>query len=164
MRKIIKPGAAHFELTCNDHVWALLATSATKHKNDSGLEAIDKFYSDEEIVHGAGNSPVTLILRPSISSTTSNKCVSVLWSPWVSMSVSEREHTIRDVRKLQPISLKTKHFQTSEIAPNIHVQVLEGNIALQSESVDTSTLAGGPTPTIKLPHWPPKHGRLVKNK
>eukprot|EP01034_Spumella_vulgaris_P025933 gene25933-32443_t len=135
-RTDIKGGATHYELLSTDHVWALIATvnveKSTKHK----YHAITGEIETENVDSAASlrHPPVVLLIRASHSSLQEGRCMSVTWSPYSSISVTQRVYAKEKSNNNAANNIHDKHglFQQSSTTSG-GVGNIEGSGSRQSE-------------------------------
>jgi len=84
----------HMELTSTRHVWCLIATLTTNPDVNAPKEEEEVHADGDEESTGPkvipNNSPVIMLLRCSKASLQPRKYASMIWSPWQSVSATQR--------------------------------------------------------------------------
>jgi hypothetical protein len=162
-RKLVKAGGKHIELISADHVWVVVASAnaAAEARNkaagfrDAG-GVLDPAYRPvgSNSLQASGSSvatsstaavseeerpdfsPVALLLRPAVTSLAADRCVSMLWVPWNSLSVSQRAHPLPQPKHKVPVERIVKHRDGGDpINPNMHLQIFDiSNLSIQRRS------------------------------
>jgi hypothetical protein len=143
-RHEVKGGTTHFELCSDEHVWAIVAVPLHPHssnntnKNNTVSKSVDNSLEDgisNQVFAGSESLystmpehqyPLLFVLKPSKAALQDGKCVTMIWTPWLSLSVSQSLH---------PHSMQTmdSNLSNQRIQPVIHFQLLEpSNNVLQS--------------------------------
>lgn len=140
--KTLLGGDKHVELTSALHTWVIIARAniaAQKRNNllDLNNEDILKLkqqakedgvgsdawcYLEER--RNCGN--LILAVKPCLTSILLDRCSNLVWIPWKSLSVSQRQHpeTVLDY-KLPPDRRLFNQTNGPSIRPNMHIQVLD---------------------------------------
>lgn len=167
-RAEIPGGNTDYQLFDLDHVWCVTATAVVK-DHHHGHHAHNYFTNGAalgtEIASEAEEgSPAMLTFRPSKYSLSNNKCTSILWSPYVSMSITQRVYLSSKASMEEPSAViagvaNPPNFTST---PHMHIQVFDGvnktaplpghgHSMVRPLSGDQVTLD-----RIKLPKWPRK--------
>lgn len=172
-RAEIPGGATDFQLFDLDHVWCITATCIVKdqhHHGHHGHHAPHNYFkSGPSLGLGTASeaeegSPAMLVFRPSKYSLSNNKCTSVLWSPYVSMSITQRVYLTsktsqEDGRAPTSGVVNPPNFTAT---PHMHIQVFDGvnkttPVVVQGHSmVRPLSEENAPLDRIKLAKWPRK--------
>ncbi len=146
-RKTILPGDKHLELTSEQHVWVLVASSnpaAEKRNHAAGLydEGGILFQLDEKnstkVNHDLSGdealedeekidfSPAVFVFRPASTSLVTGRCTSLIWIPWTSVSITQRamiaetpKHKRRDDLQLRGVAKHRTNSNKSNNTNNI---------------------------------------------
>lgn len=125
-RANIASGQTHFELASQDHVWMLAAKpqqAPSKHNKSvySTSTSGTNLHASSSVSHNVGydnDKPVPVVIfRPSQASLSEGKCVSMLWSPYTSLSLTQTVHTLS---KKEAVS-----NSKDRVLPCIHIQLLD---------------------------------------
>lgn len=183
-RTDILPGEKHLELTSEHHVWIVLATAnaASQKRNfsagfnevggvlDSNFAAVGTAAADPTGENGGGDktgllsetervdfSPVVMVVRAASTSLAPDRCISLIWVPWNSMSTSQSAHSIHmPAHKLPPErQLKATcnprnrkfHLQNDDdlgepVQPSMHLQVFDVAVSSIQRRSDLSRGSG----------------------
>lgn len=113
IRKSVDFGKTHFEYGSVEHVWAIVATPA-RPRTTRGSESDN---NNNDLLQ-----PIILVFRPSHASLIEGKSTCLMWTPWQSLSISQRIYA----------KSSQKTFEVKEedvkIQPCIHIQLLESSI------------------------------------
>jgi hypothetical protein len=141
-RKSILGGEKHVELTCSSHVWIVIvvANSAANKRTalldllDEEAIALKKVAKEQGVGSDAwlqleerqnyGN--LMLAVRPCDTSLIQDRCTNLVWIPWRSMSLSQRQHPVKMPDYKLPADRRAFDLQNGpNLHPNMHVQVLD---------------------------------------
>lgn len=164
-------GATHYQMCDVDHVWAIIATPVTPphHHGHNHNTPYNFFAAGEGLGLGTAasaeeGSSAMVMIRPSKYSLSNNKCTSVLWTPFASMSITQRVYlssktTLED--SLSAIKDTTKNPPNFTLTPHMHIQVFDGankhtELSGAHSMVKPLSRAGAPLDRIKLAKWPRK--------
>lgn len=107
-RIIVRPGVRHIELVSPEHAWIAVAV---KHDSNSVAE-------EPGLLVDISTKVAVLVLRPSLASIADNKCTTILWVPWSSISAKQGahpaqipKHKITPGRTAQDVLLPHFHLQ-----------------------------------------------------
>lgn len=121
-RTFVEFGKTHFEYCSNQHVWALIASPAKPRSRDGPSSS------------ASADAPIILIIRPSPAALIEGKSTCVLWTPWSSLSVSQRMYS-KSSQKIYELK-----EEDTKIQPCINVQLLESKV----RDVDIANLLSDP--------------------
>lgn len=139
-RKTLSPGDRHIELTSHEHVWLVMAdanAAAEKRNLTSGfrdeggvLYDTNKKKSLLEEEEKVDFSPVSLVIRPAITSLVADRCTNLIWVPWMSLSLCQKSHpAFVPIYKRRPNRLNQhREIEGDPIQPHIHVQIIDASL------------------------------------
>jgi hypothetical protein len=129
-------------MTCPQHVWIIICSANTAaQKRNQLLDLIDDeasarrkaakeggvgsdawLWMEERATYGN----LMIAVRPCETSLLADRCTNLVWIPWRSLSVSQRQHPIRMPDHKIPDDRRAFMEQNGPaIHPNMHVQVLD---------------------------------------
>lgn len=136
LRHEVKCGQMHMELCSVDHVWAVVASPITATPASRGgvreFNSLAAEKGSQELGEGSNSSfvqtldtmqPQLLIVRPCKMALQDGKCLSMIWTPWLSLSVSHIVHP--QTSKLKAGSRHAVIDGNTRVQPNIHIQLFE---------------------------------------
>lgn len=124
--------STHIEQASSDHVWVVLANVVKDRRRgiDTSMYegSLASAVADSSIDNSVHNSSVLtstmMIIRPSVSSLAVGKCTSIIWSPEVSVSATQRMHSAKSTKGDAP------EFEPDDgkenVNPHMHIQVFDG--------------------------------------
>eukprot|EP01041_Mallomonas_annulata_P000866 gene866-1688_t len=118
-RAILKNGDRHSEWTSTSHVWCIAVVPAAVESGFAiGSSRLTEWDSDDTAHMGQFNTEgvLSLLIRPSNSSLSDLKTASVLWTPWLSLSVTQRS---------RGTFTQKKNSSGEDFTPHLSVQILE---------------------------------------
>ncbi len=164
-------GHTQYQMCDVGHLWVVIATPihATSHHNQH--TAFNFFTAGEALGLGTAakaeeGSPAMVIFKPSKYSLSNNRCTSVLWTPFASMSITQRVYlsnktTLED--SLSATKDVMKNPPNFTLTPHFHIQVFDGankhgDLAGSNHHSLVKPLSreGAPLDRIKLSKWPKK--------
>lgn len=169
-RAEIAGGTTNYQLFDLDHVWCIIATSIAKEHHHHGHNYQPHNYFTSGAALGLATaseaeegSPAMLTFRPSKYSLSNNKCTSVLWTPYVSMSITQRVYlssktSVEEASSTMAGVVNPPNFTAT---PHMHIQVFDGvnkmaAVSAQGHSMVRPLSGEAPLDRIKLAKWPRK--------
>lgn len=170
-RTALTAGSIHFELCSTEHVWALVATRNTSkhHKGAKDEEKMDTDGFEPDV------DPVVMMFRPTYSTMMAGRCTSVLWSPWSSMSISQRLYAkqkkgAEEEKSHNMSSMSNSGLLQQSITPYIHIQIFDGVRSSYNQKHNQAEEKNPLSNAVKLPNWrkqkqrPPQGSRAARHK
>jgi hypothetical protein len=146
-RHELKSGLTHLDMCTADHVWAIIArphyeTKAIKpvfsrsvstiNQGSSVLGQNQSMSNESTVEQGAGpelidvKQPLLMVFRPCSMALQEGKCLSIIWTPWQSLSVSHIIHPQTSKTRTKKVSIAgSDHGSHSRIQPVMHIQLFE---------------------------------------
>jgi hypothetical protein len=131
--------STHIEQASRDHVWVIVANAVKDRRKGVDVNMQDSTMSsgmaessiDDSVLNSSMLSSIMMIVRPSLSSLSAGKCMSVIWSPACSVSATQRMHPARS--KTGVLDTPESHDGKEFVNPHMHIQVFDG----QAKSTDS---------------------------
>jgi hypothetical protein len=124
---LLAPGEKYKDVTCADHVWLVSAIIKT-HTDSDGSEA-----NRSSAYNGKANA-TSLLLRPSRASLQNGQCLSMIWVPLISLSVSTHKTLSRLPEHQRMKNMKRQMHVNENI--QFHVQIFHKNSLKKSASIN----------------------------
>jgi hypothetical protein len=158
----VPPGSTDYQQVDVGHVWCVIARPVVREHGHHHVAATH-LGDGEELGYGMAaaseeGSPAMLTIKPSRYSLSTNKCTSVLWSPFVSMSITHRLYMASKEEVGTALPAGKFNPPNYSATPHMHIQIFDG-------AKKASEAAGGARPSsgqdvplerIKLSKWPRK--------
>lgn len=164
----VPPGNTDYQLCDVGQVWCVIARPVVR---DHGHHHIHPVYFSQGESLGLGTaaaaeegSPAMLTIKPSKYSLSNNKCTSVLWSPYASMSITQRLYLASkdEVTSAVDVGNAAHHLPHYTATPQMHIQVFDGapkNTSDGGSAANTARPASAgevQLERVKLSKWPRK--------
>jgi hypothetical protein len=160
----VPPGNTDYQLAEVGQVWCVIARSVVI---EHGHHAAHINYFTEGASLGLATaaaaeegSPSMLVIKPSRYSMSNNKCTSVLWSPYASMSITQRLYLASKEEANGPQSMNARNPPNFSLTPQMHIQVFDGvNKRAGDQSGGKARLSSEgevQLDRVKLSKWPRK--------
>ena len=175
----VPPGSTDFQLVDVGHVWCIIARAVVR---DHGHHHVQPkhFSSGEHFGLGIAaaaeeGSPAMLVIKPSRYSLSNNKCSSILWTPFASMSATQRLYlSSKEETKTSTSSGSISNLPNFTLTPHMHIQIFEGVNNNKPSAASTmehaegdharpSSHEGAKLDRVKLSKWP-KKGNVKREK
>lgn len=115
-RANIPAGQVHFEVCSTEHVWTLAAKPIVGKGKGHNSNASLSSNSVHNVGYDSDKPTPLLIFRPSTASLSEGKCVTMMWYPFTSVSVTQTVY---------PQTKKGYSNNTDRFMPCMHVQLMD---------------------------------------
>lgn len=157
----VPPGNTDYQLADVGQVWCVIARQVVREHGHHAAH-VNYFGQAEspELCTAAAaedGSPAMLVFRPSRYAMSNTKCTSVLWSPYVSMSITQRLYMAR--KEDSVMATPPHNMPNFSLTPQMHIQIFDGvNKAGgdQGGTARTKTEGEVQIDRVKLSKWPRK--------
>mmetsp|Transcript_5254 Transcript_5254/g.5390 ORF Transcript_5254/g.5390 Transcript_5254/m.5390 type:complete len:560 (-) Transcript_5254:286-1965(-) len=125
-RAALRSGERHSEWTGSNHVWCIFVETNLQLETGfgAGPTRLTEWEEIHKVEYQGTDGALALLLRPCASSLIDSKTNSLLWTPWMSLSISQRP-------RVTPAQKKSQAALQS-LVPHLSLQVLDGSKSNES--------------------------------
>lgn len=156
----VPPGNTDYQRWDVGQVWCVIARPVATDHGHHHQEPINHFSDGEALGYGTAaaaeeGSPAMLTIRPSKYSLSTNKCTSVLWSPYASMSITQRLYMTNKDGEATATFGAADNLPNYTAMPHMHIQIFDG-VRKPANDKDLNIGDSVPLDRLKLSKWPRK--------